>query len=487
MISMDGKAATLERLRETKEFPQFRGHYKHQNPLEIPDVNPLDHFVFSRNPKGGVSLDGNRVVEYLRKCRFVSTQLGEYWFNGRYYEQVNTEMITDMIGDLVDYEPYLPMPTMHQKNDILAQWRGRGKVGKMDIPDSFRDDPRYSGWLIPFNNGLYNVDLDEMVPFTPYLFFDHVLHVDFEPVDYHPIEEIYKGIIPDDATRDLFFLAMGYTLFSDEMNPPAIFVLLGFGGTGKSALLDVMKAILGADMVSNLDPYKISNQFSTYKLDGKLANLCTEGGRKYGTNFNVDGDCMKAISQGEAWTVERKFKEPYDMYNKAKLWFAANDMPDFGDTSSGMIRRVHIFPCMEEQDYSAQIYNLLRSPEAMSYVTFKALKAYIAWEIGGTKEFVDTPEMERYKADMRSTDSLMDFITERYGNPRNRAEIANRLEGIRSSDLFREYREFVTDTNRRMGHTRPSFLMKLKVEFQLETYKVTDNVNKTSYMVFRRM
>lgn len=480
---------TIDTLRRSEDSPRFREEQRSFYPQDIPVLNPHDYNVFTNTQKGTWTVDGKNLARFLKLKRYVATPDNRYyWFNGSYYQEVSETILTDEITRAVGTEPAVKMLTRNAKKDVIAEWACYSRVTDMDLPESFLTDPRYDGWLIPFENGLYNVARDELVPFTPYMFFTGLLHTDFKPLDYHPVEEIYRSIIPDDATRDMFFLALGYTLYAEDLTPPAAFVLLGPGETGKSALLRVMRCILGDDNVVDMNPYELSGEFATTELIGKRANLCTEGGKKPYSKIPVDGNRIKALVAGEPLTVNRKYKDRVTFRNTAKMWFAANSMPDLGDTSSGALRRVHIFPCLEKQDPGAMIYDMLCAPDALAYAAFRGLKAYLTFLIDGKNEFYDTPFMMEFKNDMRDSDSILDFIYEKYSGF-DKEEISEELDGCIVTTLYNEYQDFVSDTGRVRAAPRKDFIEKIKLEFGMTKAKKSirlDTLTTTSAMVFKR-
>ena len=98
-------------------------------------------------------------------------------------------------------------------------------------------DSDYNGNLVPFNNGLYNIDEDILLPYTEFIFQTTIFNCRYDPsIRSHPVEDIYKRIIPDEKTLNFFYEAVGYTLFHKGMNPPSVFLIYGPGNTGKSAL-----------------------------------------------------------------------------------------------------------------------------------------------------------------------------------------------------------------------------------------------------------
>lgn len=93
-------------------------------------------------------------------------------------------------------------------------------------------------------NGVLHGDLRTggmrtLLPFTPYMPFTHCLHAMYRPLDHQcPVaDKWFTRMIPDDDTRRFVFEMVGYILYHKDMAElPALFILFGPGGTGKSTV-----------------------------------------------------------------------------------------------------------------------------------------------------------------------------------------------------------------------------------------------------------
>jgi len=101
-------------------------------------------------------------------------------------------------------------------------------------------------------------------------------------------------------------------------------VLVGDGANGKSTFLKILRATLGQENVSSQSLKALNDQrFAAAELQGKLANIRNEIGAE---SLSSDGNFM-SISAGETLTVERKFKDPFQLEVTAKLIYATNQLP----------------------------------------------------------------------------------------------------------------------------------------------------------------
>jgi putative DNA primase/helicase len=167
------------------------------------------------------------------------------------------------------------------------------------------------------------------------------------PVTYDPqakaprFQEFLEQIFRDDPDR-LDKIAsvlelMGYSLMSHAKHERFV-MLIGPGANGKSVLLAVLEALLGAKNVAGVQPANFDNRFQRAHLHQKLANIVTE--LKQG---EVIADAaLKAITSGEPATVEHKHKDPFVIRPFSTCWFGTNHMPRTRDFSEALFRRATI-------------------------------------------------------------------------------------------------------------------------------------------------
>jgi P4 family phage/plasmid primase-like protien len=130
---------------------------------------------------------------------------------------------------------------------------------------------------------------------------------------------------------------MGYSLMAHARHEKFV-ILIGPGANGKSVLLSVLEALCGSENVAGVQPSQFDRTFQRAHLDQKLANIVTE--LKQG-EIIADAE-LKAITSGEASTVEHKFRNPFVMHPFATCWFGANHMPHTRDFSDALFRRATI-------------------------------------------------------------------------------------------------------------------------------------------------
>lgn len=435
------------------------------------EPDPSNFNLITTNARGTTQVDKTAMVRYLKACRVVYDRKVPYIYDGRTYMRCTDADIARLIYQALENITPRMFISRSAVGDIIANLAATSTVFDIQRPNNWDPEEKYNTELIPFENGLYSVDLDEMLPFTPYVFVKHRLSATYLPrIREHKVSKIYENILPNEKTRSFYFEMVGFMLFSGELRPPAIFLTYGPGQTGKSALQETVVKAAGRQNVSTLDLAQISGTFTTAEMQDKLINICGETGSGMSREISkADGELLKKLTDGQTITVQRKNKDPYEMTNTAKLWFVSNTLPDFGDTSSGLLRRLYIIPCRVPQNWEDQIYDKMQEPEALVWLINMAMDGYIRFLNRG-RRFAISDEMRKEGRTYKTQDSIMDYIDQRFSTVEPEV-IRERLEGAYLSEIYDDYRTFTADGGGK-AFSKRKFLEKLRNEFGLETEKV---------------
>lgn len=118
-------------------------------------------------------------------------------------------------------------------------------------------------------------------------------------------------------------------------------MLVGSGDNGKSVVLHVLKLLLGERNVASVGLGELSaNRFAAFQLFGKLANVVGDEGKLE----SAEEGRLKTLTGGDLTTFEQKGRDPFSAVNRAKLVFACNTPPTFGDKSEAVWNRLVAIP-----------------------------------------------------------------------------------------------------------------------------------------------
>lgn len=234
-----------------------------------------------------------------------------------------------------------------------------------------RDDTRVSqANYIAFRNGIYDLEKDELIDFSPDLVITNKIPFDYDPHAYSEITDrtLDKLACFDSNVRMLLEECIGYCFYRrNELRK--CFILTGEKENGKSTFLSMVEYLLGDSNVSTLDLKDLGDRFKTAQLVGKLANI----GDDIGDEFIANPAVFKKLCSGNPITVERKGSDPFDFSNYSKLLFSANSIPRIKDKSGAVISRLVIIPfdarfTPQDPDFDPYIKYKLIQDEPMRYL-----------------------------------------------------------------------------------------------------------------------
>lgn len=213
-----------------------------------------------------------------------------------------------------------------------------------------RSDFRPPRRMINFENGVYDLDSEELVEHSPKFNFSYKIPHKYpeNPPDCNKINQFLESLVRDDESVKTLKEIAGYLLLPDYPINKA-FILVGQGSNGKSKYLDLLKNILGEDNYANKSLHELEeNRFATQKLYGKLACFDDDLPSKKLKNSNK----MKKLTGGSDIGAEVKYGGQFDFKNYSKLVFATNEMPKTSDNSDGFFRRwiIQEFPYKFKQN-----------------------------------------------------------------------------------------------------------------------------------------
>lgn len=238
--------------------------------------------------------------------------------------------------------------------------------------------PTENANYIAFRNGVYNIESDELLSFSPDFIITNKIEWDYNPNAYHELADktLDKISCKDESIRHLLEECIGYTFYRrNEIGK--FFMLTGDGSNGKSTYIDLFKTILGEKNIVALELQELGERFKTAEMFGKLANI----GDDIGDEFVANTAVLKKLATGDRLNVERKGQNPFDFNNYAKLIFSANSIPRMGKgkDNSALLRRMIIIPFNatfsdEDDDFDPSIKYKLREQSSVEYLICLAIQ-----------------------------------------------------------------------------------------------------------------
>jgi putative DNA primase/helicase len=251
-------------------------------------------------------------------------------------------------------------------NEVVADVR--------ELSYQTRPLPEEPDWNVPFANGIYNLRRDsEGTRFTSYSalrFFISKLQANYDPEATCPtidkiFSEIALGQVEDLYDLVALCLFRGYPVHR-------FWFLYGGGRNGKSVFAQLLTRVLGKENVATVSLADIDgNRFATSQLYGKFASISPEAAYETLTQTSK----LKQLTGADLVFAERKFGQPFNFVNNAKLIFLANELPATNDKTKAFYSRVKIinFPRTFENEAADRRLVDGIPPDEFDGLAFKSL------------------------------------------------------------------------------------------------------------------
>ena len=253
----------------------------------------------------------------------------------------------------------------HIPNLTDARRKETYKYLSLVVKDDYKiADARY----IAFNNGVYDVIEDELLPFSPEIILVNKIPHDYDPTknDATVIKMMNNVTCKNPKLFDLLCEMVGYVFWrKNELGWS--FFCLGNRANGKSTFLDTLNYLLGDENTSALDFKELGKDFKSQELFGKLANI----GDDIDDDYISDVSIFKKLATGNVITANPKYEQPFKFRSYAKLIFSANTMPRINDRTNAAARRIVPIPFKarfdrNSPDFDPYIRYKLQTPDAMA-------------------------------------------------------------------------------------------------------------------------
>ncbi len=194
-------------------------------------------------------------------------------------------------------------------------------------------------YLLNFQNGLYNLQTDEMKPHDSKILSTIRLGGNYDSTAECPIFLRYLSDVLPETEIPLIQELLGYLMVPIN-KAQKCFLMQGKSDSGKSTLLRVMQEIvLRAENVSNITWQDLDEKFATVQLFGKLANIFAD----LPSSDIGDTGTFKAITGEDYISAQHKFKDYFSFKPFCRLVFSCNHMPkNHTDRSDAFYKRLVI-------------------------------------------------------------------------------------------------------------------------------------------------
>ena len=203
--------------------------------------------------------------------------------------------------------------------------------------------------LLCFNNGVYDLEMQEFREGRPEDYISFTTGVNYEPFDPQSqaalgIDDFIKKVLPNADVRD-YVLGTLASALDGTTRDERFNVWTGVGSNGKSKLIELFEHALGEYTckfnVSLLTQKRIgSNQTNSevVRAKGKRFAVLQEPGDDERLNVGI----MKEITGGDKIIARGLFKEPIEFKPQFKMVLTCNHLPEVPADDGGTWRRIRV-------------------------------------------------------------------------------------------------------------------------------------------------
>lgn len=229
-------------------------------------------------------------------------------------------------------------------------WANVIEILKMDATLVKPLEDRY---LIPVQNGVYNLQTKQLEPFDPSYIITSKIATAYNPNAVKPTFWDVDKWLSSLACGDEEIVTLLWQIMNEAINPnhtrQKIGILYGqSGNNGKGTFQTLLINLIGRKNVSTLKPNEFNEKFKTAQLIGKVCNI----GDDISDAYIDDISNLMSIATGDPITAEEKGKPAFSVYSKAFCLFSGNGLPRTRN-KDGWGRRLLIIPF--NADFSGQV------------------------------------------------------------------------------------------------------------------------------------
>lgn len=458
-------------------------------------VNNINQFIFAE-PLSDADIEritrDDAIPQNVSSKNFVFTEFGDNMIQQFNIKKIDNRLHIYHEGIYISNQNYIENAMVRTGGATLNSSKRTEVLKYLNIKILKNASTLYHEDLIAFENGILDLNSGELLPFSPDYIILNKIPWDYVPGAYDKTADDTMNRIcsGNQDIRMLLEEMVGYCFYRSNKFRKS-FILTGKGKNGKSTFLKMLRYALDKDSddnVSSLDLNDLNDRFSKVRLYGKLANI--------GDDISEDDLHGKGISifkkavTGEAFTVEFKGQDGFDMKSYATLIFAANTIPRFSGSGLTAIKdRLVIIPfdarfTKDGDNYNPNIIKDLMSQSAIEYLIRLGVQGLqrIIQNQGFTEPDIVMKELDDFEANNDSILAWLDNMKE--SDEDSIHDVADTmLVGRNFDDIYGEYEGFcVMEGIKERMVARRNFSKEICSRVEgLEKSRLNDSKRSTTY------
>ena len=279
-------------------------------------------------------------------------------------------------------------------------------------------EPCHDRDLIAVNNGIFDYELKQLMPFDPSFIFlkksrvnydpnatNVVIHNDEDGTDWD-VESWMDELTDDPEITHVLWQILGAIIRPNVPWGKAAWFYSETGNNGKGTLCELMRQLCGRGSYASVSLSDFSKEFMLEPLIRATSIIVDEN--DVGTYIDKAAN-LKAVITGDTIFINRKFKMPIAYQFKGFMIQCLNEMPRIKDKSDSFFRRQLFIPftkCFTGKERKYIKHDYLHRAEVLEYVLYRVLHMDY-YELDTPAACVDA--LEEYKS---YVDPIREFLEE---------------------------------------------------------------------------
>lgn len=239
--------------------------------------------------------------------------------------------------------------------------------------------------LVAVNNGIFDYDTKELLPFSPdYIFTaksrvnynpnakNVVIHNDSDGTDWD-VESWMSDLSDDPEIPKVLWQVLGAIIRPHVPWDKSAWFYSESGNNGKGTLCELMRLLCGTGSYASISLSEFSKDFMLEPLTRVTAIIVDEN--DVGTYIDKAAN-LKAVITNDVIQINRKFKTPVAYRYRGFMVQCLNEMPRIKDKSDSFFRRQLFIPfdkCFTGKERKYIKHDYLHRQEVLEYVLFRVL------------------------------------------------------------------------------------------------------------------
>lgn len=364
-----------------------------------------------------------------------------YYYTGKTYQLIeDDEELLRLIRSAVSYTAFDTNST-RKFTDLIKYLKADERL----IPENYDERIRKAQYYVALQNGVLDLQTMELHPHSDKYLTFYQLDVEWghKEKPKHFVKFLKSISNGDEEIMLRIVEAMGYML--SPINAGKYFFVMGTApNSGKTTLGELLRWLIGSNLVCSIAPYQMSGRFALGNIHGKMLNLSMDLPNGELTAYVVS--IIKQITGGDMIATEQKYEKMKELKSNMRFLFASNypvTVPQ-EDDDDGFWNRMIILPFLysisKEEEDNQLIEKLVKEKSAIAYLCLSAvgrvLKNHCIFsECKAADEMKDNWRYRSY--DYSGT--IQSFVDEKF------EVTGNDCDGIYSQEVYDEYKRYCSE------------------------------------------